>query len=62
MDNLTPFIRIALRVGGGFLVGKGWADETVVEIFYEDPLLIGSIAIGIAEIWYWFARRFKRAT
>ena len=58
MNHLTPFIRIGLRIFGGFMIGRGYTDEATAAIFYEDPNLIGAIALGVSEGWYLLAKRF----
>lgn len=58
IQNLTPFIRIGLRIFGGFMIGRGWTDETTAALFYEDPQLIGAISLSISEGWYLLAKRF----
>lgn len=61
MGNLTPFVRIGLRIFGGFMIGQGWADEATAAMFYTDPQVIGAVALGISEGWYLLAKRFDWA-
>jgi len=56
--DLSPFIRIALRIFGGFMLGRGWADASAVGML-DDPQLIGAIALGISEGWYLLAKQFN---
>lgn len=57
MDKLAPFIRIGLRIGGGFLVGKGYASEDTAAALINEEI-IGAIVVAISEAWYWAARRY----
>jgi hypothetical protein len=58
--NLTPIIRILLRVVAGYLIGAG-VDADVANLLHTDPHLAGAIAGGIvwaaSEGWYWLAKR-----
>lgn len=56
MDKIAPFIRIGLRVAGGFLIGRGM-DPEAAAILYTDPEIAGAIVLAISEGWYLLARR-----
>lgn len=55
MDNLSPFIRIGLRILGGYLIGRGLASEEDLWIF-TDPELVGALSIAASEGWYALAK------
>jgi len=57
MSNLSPFVRIALRIIGGYLIGAGYASEDDLWIF-TDPELVGAVALVVSEAWYFAAKRF----
>jgi hypothetical protein len=57
MTTLAPFIRIALRIFGGFLMGAGYVSETDLWIF-TDPELVGALALLASEGWYLLAKRY----
>jgi len=57
MTNLAPFIRIGLRIFGGYLIGRGYADEGDLWIF-TDPELVGALALMASEGWYLLAKRY----
>lgn len=61
MGNIAPFVRIGLRIVGGFLIGKGWASEQDVTILM-DPEIIGVICLVISEGWFLAAKKFGWAT
>ena len=44
-DTTQTIIRSVLKVGGGYLVAKGFADQSQVEI------IIAGVAAGIAVVW-----------
>lgn len=56
LATFTPFIRIALRVLAGYLIGKGVSEDTA-SILYSDAT-IGAVVLLISEGWYMLARRF----
>lgn len=56
IDAISPFVRIGLRIFGGFMIGRGYASEADMWIF-NDPELIGVIALAISEGWYVLARK-----
>lgn len=62
METMTPFIRIGLRIFGGFMIGQGWADEEIAAMLWADPQVVGIVALAISEGWYLLAKRFGRAT
>lgn len=59
--NLAPYIRIALRVAAGYLIGKG-ADPELANTLYTDPQIAGAIALAISEGWYFIAKKYGGAT
>ncbi len=61
METMTPFIRIGLRIFGGFMIGQGWADEEIAAMLWADPQVVGIVALGISEGWYLLAKRFDWA-
>lgn len=61
MSNLQPWIRITIRIAGGIAIGRGWADQGTVSMFY-DPAVLGAIALGANELWYITAKRFGWST
>lgn len=56
--NLTPFVRIGLRIFGGYMIGQGMANEDAVQFLWTDPEIAGAVAIAISEGWYFMAKRF----
>ncbi len=57
IQTLSPFIRIGLRIGGGFLIGKGWVDADTAALF-NTAEVVGAVSLVIAEAWYWAANKF----
>lgn len=57
MKLLAPFVRIGLRILGGFLIGKGWVDEETVAMFSTTEI-VGAVSLMISEGWYVLARKF----
>ena len=57
MNHLSPFIRIGLRIAGGFLIGKGYVDEETAAMFSTTEV-VGAIALVISEGWYAMAKKF----
>ena len=57
VQTLSPFIRIGLRIFGGFMLGKGWVDEETASMF-STAEIVGILALGISEGWYALAKRF----
>lgn len=62
MEQLMPFIRIGLRIFGGYMIGRGWGDEETISMIYNDPQIIGAVALVISEGWFLLAKRFGWAT
>ena len=60
-NNLAPWVRIGLRIFGGYLIGKGYASEADVAMIY-DPEVQGVIIIAVSEGWYLLSKRFGWAT
>ena len=56
IDAISPFIRIGLRVFGGFMIGKGYLSEADMWIF-SDQELIGVLALLVSEGWYILAKK-----
>lgn len=61
MESLAPFVRIGLRILGGFMIGQGWADDEIAAMLWADPQVVGIVALGISEGWYFLAKRFDWA-
>ena len=61
MENLTPFIRIGLRIFGGFMIGRGWTDAETAALLYTDPQIVGAVALMLSESWYLLAKKFDWA-
>lgn len=57
VDRLFPFVRIILRVFGGFMIGKGWVDSDTAAMF-NTAEVVGAISLLVAEVWYWAANKF----
>lgn len=57
IQTLSPFVRIALRIFGGFMIGKGWVDADTVAMF-NTAEVVGAVSLVIAEAWYWAANKF----
>lgn len=55
MNQFAPFVRIGLRVFGGYAIGRGWADEDQLWMF-TDPELIGAASLILSEGWYALAK------
>lgn len=55
IDAISPFIRIGLRIFGGYMIGAGYASDADLWIF-TDPELIGALALAVSEGWYAFAK------
>lgn len=53
--NIAPFVRIALRILGGYLIGRGLAGEDDMRLF-TDPELVGAVTIAVSEGWYALAK------
>tara|TARA_R110002110_G_scaffold37601_2_gene124023 strand:- start:2364 stop:2540 length:177 start_codon:yes stop_codon:yes gene_type:complete len=53
---MAPFIRIALRVLAGVLMGYGLDKETA-DLLWMDPELVGVLTLLVTEGWYWLARK-----
>jgi len=58
INTLTPFVRIALRIFGGFMIGNGYADVENASVYFQNAELIGAISLIISESWYSLARKF----
>lgn len=57
---MSPFVRIALRYGSGFLVAKGFLTPEDATFLATDPdvILVAGALIGAAtEAWYLLANR-----
>lgn len=57
IQTLTPFIRIGLRIFGGFMIGKGWVDEETASMFTTSEM-VGAVALVISETWYLAANKY----
>lgn len=57
---IAPFVRIGLRILGGFLIGRGYASEADLWML-EDPEVVGALALLISEGWYFLAKRYDWA-
>ena len=57
MSDVAPFVRIGLRILGGYMVGKGHISEESLPLF-RDPEVIGAVVLVLNEAWYFAARRF----
>lgn len=55
MEHLSPFIRIGLRILGGYLIGVGLASEDDLWLF-TDPEVVGAATIAVSEAWYALAK------
>lgn len=55
IESISPFVRIALRIFGGFMIGRGYAYESDMWIF-TDPEIIGVFSLAISECWYALAK------
>ncbi len=56
IEMLSPWVRIALRIIGGFFIGWGM-DPEAAKMLWTDPQLIGAVCIALSEGWYLVARR-----
>jgi len=56
MSGLAPFIRIGLRILGGYLVGRGLSDDIAAEIYSDE--MVGAVVLGGNEVWDMLARRY----
>ena len=57
MNELSPFIRIALYAIAGYLAGQG-ADSWVVDYIRTDPDLASAVVSVVAGVWYAAAKRY----
>lgn len=57
MNSAAPFVRIGLRILGGYMIGRGWADEETTAMFI-DPEVVGAVALMLSEGWYFLAKKF----
>lgn len=49
--EILSSLRVLLAAFGGFVVGKGWVDETIVEA------LVGFLVVVVPLVWDWMAKR-----
>lgn len=62
---MSVFIRIGLRYLAGLLVGYGLLSQDISDMLSNDPDIVAAVEIavgaaigGVAELWYYLARRF----
>jgi hypothetical protein len=58
LDRLSPFVRIGLRIFGGFAMGRGYLDDGTATMLYSDPEIIGAVCLAVSEGWYFLAKKF----
>lgn len=47
VDTVQTLVRSVLKVGGGYLVARGWADESSVEVLTAGAITLAAIVWGI---------------
>ena len=58
---IAPFVRIALRILAGYMIGRG-VNADLADSLWTDEALIAAISLGISEGWYFIARKYDWAT
>lgn len=56
-QTIAPFVRIGLRIFGGFMIGKGWVDTETAAMF-STAEVVGAVSLAVAEGWYVAAKHF----
>ena len=54
---IAPFVRIALRILAGFMIGRG-VDAGFADSLWTDEALIVVLSLGISEGWYFVAKKY----
>lgn len=55
-EQITSALRSLLKLGGGFLIGKGLADDSTIELISAGLLALAGVA------WSWWTHRNDAAT